>query len=148
MSSNRYRKTGVMPLSQMIYSINLSQCLQHALSGKFCAASKRPPWNEQGAYCSVPMDSCHRHLNLVSLYGAATRLIIPVERGTFQDSAAKLFDVLPANKVYCWEVDAYLLDNICKQFVNCIQGCIAITNLYYILFFIQYPFIVRYYCFL
>ena len=88
--------------------------MQHALSGKFCAASKRPPWNEQGAYCSVPMDSCHRHLNLVSLYGAATRLIIPVERGTFQDSAAKLFDVLPANKVYCWEVNAYLLDNICK----------------------------------
>ena len=85
MSSNRYRETGVMPLSQMIYSINLSQCLQHALSGKFCTASKSPPWIEQGAYCSVPMDSCHRHLNLVSLYGAATRLIIPVERGTFQE---------------------------------------------------------------
>ena len=53
--------------------------------------------------------------------GAATRLIIPMERGTFQDSTAKLFNVLPANirncsdfKVYCREVNAYLLNNICK----------------------------------
>ena len=53
--------------------------------------------------------------------GAATRLIIPMERGTFQDSAVKLFNVLPANirncsdfKVYCREVNAYLLNNICK----------------------------------
>ena len=29
--------------------------------------------------------------------GAATRLIIPMQRGSFQDSAAKLFNVLPAN---------------------------------------------------
>ena len=65
-----------------------------------------------------------------------------MERGTFQDSAAKLFNVLPANirncsdfKVYCREVNAYLLKNICKQFVNCIQGCITITNLYYIFIF-------------
>ena len=38
-------------------------------------------------------------------------------------------------KVYCREVDAYLLNNICKQFVNCIQGCITITNLYNIFIF-------------
>ena len=55
-----------------------------------------------------------------------------MERGTFQDSAAKLFNVLPANirncsdfKVYCREaethkglflreVNAYLLNNVCK----------------------------------
>ena len=51
--------------------------------------------------------------------GAATRLIIPMERDTFQDSAAKLFNVLPSNirncsdfKVQCREVNAYLLNNI------------------------------------
>ena len=44
-----------------------------------------------------------------------------MERGTFQDSAAKLFNALPANirkssdfKVYWREVNAYLLNNICK----------------------------------
>ena len=44
-----------------------------------------------------------------------------MERGTFQDSAAKLFNVLPANirkcsdfKVYWREVNAYLLNNIRK----------------------------------
>ena len=65
-----------------------------------------------------------------------------MERGTFQDSAAKLFNVLLVNirncsdfKVYCREVNAYLLSNICKQFANCLQGCITITNLYYIFIF-------------
>ena len=65
-----------------------------------------------------------------------------MERGTFQDSAAKLFNVLPANirncsdfKVCCREVNVYLLNNICKQFVNCIQGCITITNPYNIFIF-------------
>ena len=48
-------------------------------------------------------------------------------------------------KVYCREVNAYLLNTICKQFVNCIQGCITITNLCYIL--IQYLFTVQYYYF-
>ena len=53
--------------------------------------------------------------------GAATRLTIPMERGTFQDSAAKLFNVLQGKirncsdfKVYCREVNAYLLNDICK----------------------------------
>ena len=65
-----------------------------------------------------------------------------MERGTFQDSAAKLFNVLPANirncidfKVYCREVNAYLLNTICKQSVNCTQVCITITNLYNIFIF-------------
>ena len=42
-----------------------------------------------------------------------------MDKGTFQDSAAKLFKALPANirnrsdfKVYCREVNAYLLNNI------------------------------------
>ena len=64
-----------------------------------------------------------RYSHLRSLRsGAATRLIIPIERDTFQDSAAKLFNVLPANirncsdfKVYCREVNAYLLNNICRE---------------------------------
>ena len=67
----------------------------------------------------VPLDTVKHLRSLRS--GAATRLIIPMERGTFQDSAAKLFNVLPANirncsdfKVYCREVNAYLLNNICK----------------------------------
>ena len=45
----------------------------------------------------------------------------PMERGTFQDSVAKLFNVPPGNirnccdfKVYCREVNAYLLNNIFK----------------------------------
>ena len=44
-----------------------------------------------------------------------------MERWTFQDSAAKFFNALPANirncsdfKVYYREVNAYLLNNICK----------------------------------
>ena len=67
----------------------------------------------------VPLDTVKHLRSLRS--GAATRLIIPMERGTFQDSAAKLFNVLPANirncsnfKVYCREVNGYLLNNICK----------------------------------
>ena len=67
----------------------------------------------------VPLDTVKHLRSLRS--GAATRLTIPMERGTFQDSAAKLFNVLPANirncsdfKVYCREVNAYLLKNICK----------------------------------
>ena len=67
----------------------------------------------------VPLDTVKHLRSLRS--GAATRLTIPMERGTFQDSAAKLFNVLPANirncsdfKVYCREVNAYLLNNICK----------------------------------
>ena len=67
----------------------------------------------------VPLDTVKHLRSLRS--GAATRLIIPMERGTFQDSAAKLFNVLPVNirncsdfKVYCREVNAYLLNNICK----------------------------------
>ena len=62
----------------------------------------------------VPLDTVKHLRSLRS--GAATRLIIPTERGTFQDSAAKLFNVLPANirncsdfKVYFKEVNAYLV---------------------------------------
>ena len=58
-------------------------------------------------------------------------------------------------KVYCWEVNAYLLTKICKQF--CIFK--QVLNLYYYYYFfflilnlcyifIQYPSIGRYYCFL
>ena len=68
---------------------------------------------------NVPLDTVKHLRSLRS--GAATRLIIPMETGTFQDSAAKIFNVLPANirncsdfKVYCKEVNAYLLNNICK----------------------------------
>ena len=68
----------------------------------------------------VPLDTVKHLRSLWS--GAATRLTIPMERGTFQDSAAKLFNVLPANirncsdfKVYCREVNAYLLN---KTFSN------------------------------
>ena len=67
----------------------------------------------------IPLDTVKHLRSLRS--GAATRLTIPMERGTFQDSAAKLFNVLQANirnrsdfKVYCREVNAYLLNNICK----------------------------------
>ena len=67
----------------------------------------------------VPLDTVKHLRSLRSR--AATRLIIPMEKGTFQDSAAKLFNALPANirnysdfKVYCREVNAYLLNNICK----------------------------------
>ena len=68
----------------------------------------------------VPLDTVKHLLSLRS--GAGTRFIIPMERATFQDSAAKLFKVLLANikycsnfKVYCGEVNAYLLNNIiCK----------------------------------
>ena len=67
----------------------------------------------------IPLDTVKHLRSLRS--GAATRLTKPMERGTFQDSAAKLFNVLPANirncsdfKVYCREVNAYLLNNICK----------------------------------
>ena len=67
----------------------------------------------------VPLDTVKHLRSLRS--GAATRLIIPMERGTFQDSAAKLFNVLPANirncsdfKVYRGEVNAYLLNNVGK----------------------------------
>ena len=67
----------------------------------------------------VPLDTVKHLRSLLS--EAATRLIIPMERGTFQDSAAKLFNALPANIrncsdfiVYCREVNAYLLNNICK----------------------------------
>ena len=69
----------------------------------------------------VPLDTVKHLRSLRSR--AATRLIIPMERGTFQDSAAKLFNALLANirnyndfKVYCREVNAYLLiiNNICK----------------------------------
>ena len=67
--------------------------------------------------CYVLLDRVKHLRSLRS--GAATRLIIPMERGTFQDSAAKLFNVLLANvrncsdfKVYCGEVNAYLLNNI------------------------------------
>ncbi|CAH3042695.1 unnamed protein product, partial [Porites lobata] len=56
----------------------------------------------------VPLDTVKHLRSLRS--GAATRLTIPMEMGTFQDSAAKLFNVLPANirncsyfKVYCRE---------------------------------------------
>ena len=44
-----------------------------------------------------------------------------MDKGTFEDSAAKFFKAPPANirncsdfKVYCKEVNAYLLNNICK----------------------------------
>ena len=40
----------------------------------------------------VPLDTVKHLRSLRS--GAATRLTIPMERGTFQDSAAKLFNVL------------------------------------------------------
>ena len=43
----------------------------------------------------IPLDTVKHLPSLRS--GAATRLIIPMERGTFQDSAVKLFNVLPAN---------------------------------------------------
>ena len=60
----------------------------------------------------VPQDTVQHLRSLRS--EAATRLIIPMERGTFQDSAAKLFNVLPANirncsDICCREVDAFLL---------------------------------------
>ena len=58
----------------------------------------------------VPLDTVKHLRSLRS--GAATRLTIPMEWGTFQDSTAKLFNVLPANirnwsdfKVYCREVN-------------------------------------------
>ena len=57
----------------------------------------------------VPLDTVKHLRSLRS--GAATRLTIPMERGTFQDSAAKLCNVLLGNirncsdfKVYCREV--------------------------------------------
>ena len=43
----------------------------------------------------IPLDTVKHLRSLWS--GAATRLIILLERGTFQDSAAKLFNVLPAD---------------------------------------------------
>ena len=62
----------------------------------------------------VPLDTIKHLRSLRSR--AAIRLIIPMERGTFQDSAAKLFNALLANirnyrdfKVYCREVNAYIL---------------------------------------
>ena len=65
----------------------------------------------------VPLDTVKHMRSLRS--GAATRLTIPMEMGTFQDTAAKLFNVLPANirncsyfKVYCREVNAYLLKSL------------------------------------
>ena len=45
----------------------------------------------------IPLDTVKHLRSLWS--GAATRLIIQLERGTFQDSAAKLFNVLPANVI-------------------------------------------------
>ena len=67
----------------------------------------------------VPLDTVKHLRSLRS--GAATRLIIPMERGTSQDPAAKLFNTLPTNiricsdfKVYCKEVNDYLLNNDCK----------------------------------
>ena len=45
----------------------------------------------------IPLDTVKHLRSLWS--GAATRLIILLERGTFQDSAAKLFNVLPANTI-------------------------------------------------
>ena len=45
----------------------------------------------------IPLDTVKHLRSLWS--GAATRLIIQLERGTFQDSAAKLFFVLPANVI-------------------------------------------------
>ena len=43
----------------------------------------------------IPLNTVKHLRSLWS--GAATRLIILLERGTFQDSAAKLFNVLPAD---------------------------------------------------
>ena len=61
-----------------------------------------------------------KHLRSLRLR-TATRLVVPVQRGTFQDSAAKLFNALPANirigsvfEFYCRKVNAYLLNNICN----------------------------------
>ena len=67
----------------------------------------------------IPLDTVKHLWSLWS--GAATRLISPMERGAFQDSAAKLFLKCPSGKynrncsafkVYCREVNAYLLNNI------------------------------------
>ncbi|RMX60903.1 hypothetical protein pdam_00003510, partial [Pocillopora damicornis] len=67
----------------------------------------------------VPLDR-FKHLRSLRS-GAATRLIIPMERGTFQDSTAKLFNALPVNirncgdfKVYWRRVNTYLSNSICK----------------------------------
>ena len=69
----------------------------------------------------IPLDTVKHLRSLWS--GAATRLISPMERGAFQDSAVKLFLKCPSSKynrncsvfkVYCREVNAYLLNNICK----------------------------------
>ena len=68
----------------------------------------------------TPLDTVKHLRSLWS--GAATRLISPMERGAFQDSAVKLFLKCPSSKynrncsafkVYCREVNAYLLNNIC-----------------------------------
>ena len=59
----------------------------------------------------VPLDTV-KHLPSLQA-GAATRLIIPMERGTFQDSAAKFFNALPANIRNCSDY-AYLSNNNCK----------------------------------
>ena len=73
----------------------------------------------------VPLDTVKHLRSLWS--GVTTRLTIPMERGTSQDPVAKLFNTLPTNiricsdfKVYCKEFNAYLLNNNCKYFVNCI----------------------------
>ena len=67
----------------------------------------------------IPLDTVKHLRSLWS--GAATRLISPMERGAFQDSAVKLFLKCPSGKhnrncsafkVYCREVNAYLLNNI------------------------------------
>ena len=67
-----------------------------------------PASNESTHFISKPSHDRHECSNY--------RLTIPMERGTFQDSAAKLFNVLPANirncsdfKVYCREVNANLV---------------------------------------
>ena len=58
----------------------------------------------------IPLDTVKHLWSLWS--GAATRLISPMERGTFQDSAAKLFNVLPANIIEAVVLSKYTVGKL------------------------------------
>ena len=47
----------------------------------------------------------------------ATRLQIPLEKGTFQDAAATLFNTLPAKLRQCTDFKSYKTD-VCKKLIN------------------------------
>ena len=58
----------------------------------------------------IPLDTVKHLRSLWS--GAATRLIILLERGAFQDSAAKLFNVLPANIIEAVVLSMYTVGTL------------------------------------